>query len=172
MLKISVDIFTRVANTYGAFFEALAKIPAEKCARDVLDETKVHEQISVFCKILNKDPATFLPKKRLLEIGSGLCIFLAVTRRDYGLESFGVEPGAEGFDSSFSLGQKVLQEYGYSVDCVKGASGESLPWPDNYFDLVYSTNVLEHVVNPELVIKEAIRVLKPGRLCPVCLSQL
>ena len=39
---------------------------------------------------------------------------------------------------------------------------ESLPFADGSFDLVYSAYVLEHLENPEKVIKEAIRVTEPG----------
>lgn len=37
-----------------------------------------------------------------------------------------------------------------------------LPFEDNSFDLVYSTSVFEHVLNPEESLKEIYRVLKPG----------
>lgn len=39
---------------------------------------------------------------------------------------------------------------------------EKLPFPDNEFDLVYSAFVFEHLDNPKKVIKEGVRVLKPG----------
>lgn len=40
--------------------------------------------------------------------------------------------------------------------------GEDLPFPDNYFDLIYSDWVLEHVDTPEKFAAEVYRVLKPG----------
>jgi SAM-dependent methyltransferase len=39
---------------------------------------------------------------------------------------------------------------------------ESIPYPDNYFDFIYTKSVLEHVFNTENFIKESLRVLKPG----------
>jgi len=39
---------------------------------------------------------------------------------------------------------------------------EKIPYPDNYFDFVYSKSVLEHVWNTENFLKESYRVLKPG----------
>lgn len=42
---------------------------------------------------------------------------------------------------------------------------ESLPFPDASFDVVLSTQVLEHLKNPARALREAVRVLRPaGRL--------
>jgi SAM-dependent methyltransferase len=38
---------------------------------------------------------------------------------------------------------------------------DRLPFPDGYFDLVVCQAVLEHVPNPDLAVKEMIRILKP-----------
>jgi SAM-dependent methyltransferase len=40
--------------------------------------------------------------------------------------------------------------------------GKTLPFPDDCFDGVISTEVLEHVPDPQLYLHEAARVLKPG----------
>lgn len=41
-------------------------------------------------------------------------------------------------------------------------AGQELPFDDNYFDLVISYEVLEHVQNEDLALREIQRVLKPG----------
>ncbi|MBD2424552.1 class I SAM-dependent methyltransferase [Phormidium sp. FACHB-1136] len=45
-----------------------------------------------------------------------------------------------------------------------------IPYPDNYFDVVYSKSVIEHFHYPERFVREIYRVLKPGGLvitmCP------
>lgn len=42
---------------------------------------------------------------------------------------------------------------------------EAFPFPDDYFDEVYSANLLEHLKNPNQVLREMFRVLKKkGRL--------
>jgi SAM-dependent methyltransferase len=47
---------------------------------------------------------------------------------------------------------------------------DGIPYPDNYFDVVYSKSVIEHFHYPERFVKEMYRVLKPGglaiTLCP------
>jgi SAM-dependent methyltransferase len=45
---------------------------------------------------------------------------------------------------------------------VQIGSDGRLPLPHDQFDLVLSTQVLEHVANPGLYLDEALRVLKPG----------
>lgn len=40
--------------------------------------------------------------------------------------------------------------------------GETLPFPDNRFDLILSHEVLEHVKNDRLAVSEIVRTLKPG----------
>lgn len=42
------------------------------------------------------------------------------------------------------------------------STAEALPFADSMFDLVFSTEVLEHVQSPENFFKSAARVLKPG----------
>lgn len=39
---------------------------------------------------------------------------------------------------------------------------QKLPFKSNFFDLVYSRNLFEHLTNPEFVLKEMKRVLKPN----------
>ena len=45
-----------------------------------------------------------------------------------------------------------------------------IPYPDNFFDVVYSKSVIEHFHYPERLVKEMFRILKPGglaiTLCP------
>ena len=44
------------------------------------------------------------------------------------------------------------------------APAENIPFPDSYFDVVCAMDLLEHVNDPNQVIQEASRVLKPGGL--------
>ena len=45
---------------------------------------------------------------------------------------------------------------------ILNAAGENLPYPDNRFDLILSHEVLEHVADDRLAVREMLRVLKPG----------
>ncbi len=48
------------------------------------------------------------------------------------------------------------------LDEARIASGDQIPYPDDEFDVVISNYVLEHVEDPDAVIREVGRVLKPG----------
>ena len=62
-----------------------------------------------------------------------------------------------------------LQEARTHADRVVNARGETLPFPDEAFDLVLSHEVLEHVQDDRAVISEILRSLKPGgRLVLFC----
>jgi len=45
---------------------------------------------------------------------------------------------------------------------LRRIDAESLPFEDNYFDIVYSWGVIHHSEDTEKIIKEILRVLKPG----------
>ena len=60
----------------------------------------------------------------------------------------------------------TAQQKGMAITC---GAGESLPFPDNSFDLVISNEVIEHVQDDRQTLAEIVRVLKPGgRLVMFC----
>lgn len=52
--------------------------------------------------------------------------------------------------------------FGVSVDRYIAADIESAPFPDNYFDTVFSCSVLHHISSPSRALAEIYRILKPG----------
>src|SRR4051812_45056510 len=161
LIRVSPQLLQKVCETYGAYFSPLSRLPAEKLSADVLSEEKVHDQVRLFCKTTGLSESS-LRGCRLLEVGSGFGIFVAVTRIQYGTDTVGLEPAGTGFDTSFEICREVLKEYGLDPELIVDAKGENIPFPDNSFDAVFSSTVLEHTDDPWRVLDEAIRVLRPG----------
>ena len=69
--------------------------------------------------------------------------------------------GIECFDTSLERGRLRAADHGVTVDLRKGVA-ESIPYPAASFDLVMLDNVLEHVNDRPLTLREVRRVLKPG----------
>jgi len=70
------------------------------------------------------------------------------------LQELGLEVHAVDLESSQYLKQRVFD--------VRNYDGQALPFPDAHFDMVMSSNVLEHVSNLPATLRELARVLKPG----------
>lgn len=64
--------------------------------------------------------------------------------------------GIDVSETAIRLAKKKYEKLSFQVGDL-----EELPLKDNKYDLVYSAFVLEHVDNPETIIKEAIRITKP-----------
>lgn len=156
------DIHADVVATYGAFFARLNRIDAQKHAYDVLNPRKVVEKLAVLQHFTGD-----IRGKTLLEIGSGYGIFVAVTRMDYGVHSFGLEPGGAGYASSLALSRRLMQRCGLSPRIIIEGVAERMPFQTASFDLIYSTHVLEHVQAPVQVLRETVRVLRPGGIAQI-----
>ena len=98
-----------------------------------------------------------LAQSRVLEVGSGLgSILLEMRRRK--VRAVGLEPSEEWC----GIIRRRLERAGLSRECVVQGIGEHLPFADASVDLVVSLQVLEHVQEPERVLAEIDRVLRPG----------
>lgn len=94
--------------------------------------------------------------KRLLEVGVGAGTDHLQWARA-GAQCSGVDLTNAAIDTTkarFAL-------YGFSSN-LQQVDAESLPFPDNSFDVVYSWGVIHHSEKPDLIIDEIRRVLKPG----------
>lgn len=90
-----------------------------------------------------------LHDKRVLEVGSGLGILQHLV------------PDYVGIDIASTAGA-------YCSKPFVAASATALPFADNSFDGIWSVWVLEHLAEPEQMLQEIARVLKPGGSLFLC----
>lgn len=163
-IKIPLLIYKKISEKYGAFLENISGISGEKIINDVLSFNRANEQFTILKEYLSEKN---LLNKKLLEIGSGYGIFQILAKCEYGIDAWGIEPSATGFDDSFDVSRQILNKCGLPNKQIINAVAEYLPFHDNYFDIIYSSNALEHTQSPEKVINEAIRVCKPGGIIQI-----
>ena len=92
--------------------------------------------------------------KKLLEVGVGAGTDHLQWARS-GAECYGVDLT----ESAIEATKKRFALYGFKSN-LQRIDAETLPFPDNSFDLVYSWGVIHHSEKPEFIIREIRRVLK------------
>ena len=96
--------------------------------------------------------------KRVLDIGCGKGGIIISCALRGATEAIGIDID----EKELEIARRRASSYGLkNVQFLKN-KGEDLFFPDNSFDLVIATSVLEHVENPHKVLKEMVRVLSPG----------
>ena len=98
-----------------------------------------------------------LPGGRALDNGCGVGQYLGRLAQ--------ITPHAVGLEYEHERACQALQK----APAVVCGAGEHLPFPDNYFDLILSHEVLEHVRDDRAAVCEMVRALRPGgRLALFC----
>jgi len=129
---------TREDFNYDAYYhEANLSVPAFITQR--LDE--------IFSEF-----ASFRRTNRLLDIGCGAGSLLQAARRA-GWEAEGTEISPPAIEQARDAGFKV-----FHGDLVEAK------YPDGYFDVVAASEILEHLPDPQAMLGEIARVLRPGGL--------
>jgi SAM-dependent methyltransferase len=153
-------------------FKHVVPIPSEQELRDVYAESYYTEEKPLYLREHEEDLewwrlcfreryARFeqeldATRRRVLEIGSGPGTFLEVGR-ERGWQAVGVEPSRAAAAYARARGLEVVESF--FGDALVGSLGR--------FDVVHLSDVLEHVPDPEAVLRRARRVLEPGGLVAV-----
>ena len=95
---------------------------------------------------------------RVLDVGCGSAL-VADRLQDLDVEYVGTDLG----DHQVTYGAKKQREAEGSLRCAFAQStAENLPFDDASFDVVVMSEVIEHLLRPELAVWEVARVLRPG----------
>ena len=94
--------------------------------------------------------------RSVLEVGCGAGVDLARFAKG-GAEVTGVDLAASAIDLARANFEQQGLEGRFEV-----ADGERLPFPNNSFDLVFAHGVVQYTANPQQLVEECHRVLKPG----------
>lgn len=108
---------------------------------------------ATFSHLLRKNlPAEFLhTDRKLLDIGCASGVLLSVAK-DLGFRCWGVELSKYSSDIAKT-------KFGENIFCGMLADAK---YPDEFFDVITMTDLIEHVSDPAALLKEVNRILKPG----------
>ncbi len=94
--------------------------------------------------------------KRIADIGGGDGAFTSLlARRGAHVTAVDNEP------SGIAMARSMFSQAGLSAEFILG-DAQQIPLPDNAFDAVVSSEVIEHLDHPERHMAEMRRILKPG----------
>ena len=123
------------------------------------EQQRLVEQAEHWRQRLIRDGTELAPGTRLLEVGCGAGAVLAVLGQEFpGVRLTGVD--IEPKQLEFARGH--LERAGVEATLAQG-DAQALPFADESFDHVWMMWFLEHVADPPAALREARRVLVPGR---------
>ncbi len=140
------DLKKKIINYYQNYYQKQLNLPnwQEWVGFRLNEEETEREKIPRLEKLLGK-----FSGKKILDVGCGTGGFL-IEARKLGAEVFGIDPS--------KVAVEICQAK--SIENVQVGVGEILPYPYNFFNVVYCYTVLEHVKDVEKTLKEVVRVTK------------
>jgi SAM-dependent methyltransferase len=140
------DIYTRIAEAPSHTLEALMAT-LEARAADPQQRAMLQTYLT---------DAAFSQGARVLEVGCGTGAVTRLLARWPGVgEAIGVDP------SPVFLARARELANGLTTLSFEEAAGRALPFPSSTFDAVVFHTTLCHVPDPEVTLREAVRVLRP-----------
>ena len=96
---------------------------------------------------------------RILDVGCGTGADVIDFKKMFGREAEVI--GIDVVQLQIELAEAKIKQNAIWAD-VRWYDGENIPYPDNYFDAIYTSDVLGHVSNVPKWLHELNRVLRPG----------
>lgn len=108
--------------------------------------------------VKSKLAISFDPDKKILDVACGI----STLGKEFGNQVYGLDLNPEAV--------RLAQKNG--INAKVGDVEKKWDYPDEYFDVVIASHIIEHVVNPDHLILEAKRVLKKNGLFIVATPNL
>lgn len=103
-----------------------------------------------------------LPTDNVIEIGIGLGCGSALLLEEFNPSSIcGIDRCKKQIDRALEANQEIIQKFPNRLIFNQGVA-EYIPYPNNYFDKLFSVEALQHFDNIDAFTKEAYRVLNPS----------
>ncbi|WP_025386101.1 class I SAM-dependent methyltransferase [Legionella oakridgensis] len=157
------------------------KIPKKQIIEDAVATTHCSTQqiSSILDTYINETRVSlnlvkeYLSKElSILEIGAGLCFF-SLFLKENGFAITALEPAAGGFELFDTLKRIVLSYYAHLKLPVFDITAEDLTMAHGQFDLIFSSNVVEHIPNFPMALDAMVNVLNPkGKMIHGCPNYL
>ncbi|PNX45483.1 MAG: ubiquinone/menaquinone biosynthesis protein [Thermoplasmata archaeon M11B2D] len=139
--------FRRLMNYYSKIPESQVADIKKKLELQALETAE--ERLPLYLKVRLKDAAL------ILDVGCGS----GFVTRDIARLTKGMVVGIDGSDSLLAVAKKILRDDANASLCK--ADAEKLCFPDNAFDLITCNLLLMWVDDPQAVVNEMTRVVKP-----------
>jgi SAM-dependent methyltransferase len=137
-------VYTPYTPWYSSEYFYESYYPEESLSPPAFIQTRLEEITAGF--------VSYRQTNRLLDIGCGAGNLLEAARKN-GWNAHGLDVAQQAVDHVRSRGFEVFQGE------LKDAH-----WPEQHFDVITAAEILEHLPEPRLLVKEVARLLRPGGL--------
>jgi 2-polyprenyl-3-methyl-5-hydroxy-6-metoxy-1,4-benzoquinol methylase len=162
-IRISEDLQSKLLQNLEPASWAVRRMSARTSLPFLYSEGYLESQVGYYTTVMEK-LGIQIDRMKILEVGSGFGFFLCYVLKNYGWNICGIEPGSDIFDGRHDLASQLLEENALDKAHVIMTHAEKTDFADNSFDVILSNDVLEHVANPLQVLRESVRILRPGGL--------
>lgn len=157
-MQLSEALKEKILDEMRSFCRSVRKAEPQEALAFILSEEYLYSQSDYYTSVMNEISVNITGKK-ILEIGSGYGFFLIYGLKELGWDIYGIEPRDKG---RFDIACQILSENSIDNNRLLDCAGENIEVDSESFDIIVSNDVLEHVADPGVVIREALRILKPG----------
>jgi 2-polyprenyl-6-hydroxyphenyl methylase/3-demethylubiquinone-9 3-methyltransferase len=146
----------KILDYYRQYYRDCGIKPYEALAQGRLhEEEREQQRLEYLQDVISY---RFGAGQKHLDVGAGTGGVAAALHQAFRCEVYGVEPSK----AELEIIHGKCAVLGMDVDHFTSDSAEQMHFADNFFDFVHCVTVLEHVHDVRQVIREMIRVTKPG----------